>query len=156
MATTTTTKDAPRSAMNRGRTPITGGEPSGSNVRRTITGEACACPDTSAPTTPAVVLDPFGGTGTTAMVAKALGRYGISLDLSADYLKLARWRVFDSGHADKAIARTNADAQGDLFATVAQIVEEAGPPAAALDTPETAPTAVSSEPAPTNQETQHG
>jgi len=37
-----------------------------------------------------------------------------------------------------------------------QIVEEAGPPAAALDTPETAPTAVSGEPAPTNQETQHG
>jgi len=36
-----------------------------------------------------------------------------------------------------------------------QIVEEAGPPAAALDTPE-APTAVSGEPAPTNQETQHG
>ena len=70
------------------------------------------------------VLDPFGGTGTTAMVAKALGRYGISLDLSADYLKLARWRVFDSGHGDKAIARTNADAQGDLFASAAQIAQE--------------------------------
>jgi len=38
----------------------------------------------------------------------------------------------------------------------AQIVEEAGPPAAALDTPETVYAAVSGEPAPTNQETQHG
>lgn len=50
------------------------------NVSRetaTITGYACACPEPTAPTTPAVVLDPFGGTGTTAMVAKALGRHGI-------------------------------------------------------------------------------
>ena len=53
-----------------------------------------------------VVLDPFGGTGTTAMVARALGRYGVSLDLSADYLRLARWRVFDSGHWDRVIERT--------------------------------------------------
>ena len=50
-----------------------------------ITGYACACPDTTAPTTPGVVLDPFGGTGTTALVATALGRHGISVDMSADY-----------------------------------------------------------------------
>lgn len=75
----------------------------------TITGYSCACPDASAPTTPAVVLDPFGGTGTTAMVARALGRFGVHLDLSADYLRLARWRVFESGHGDKAVRRTNAE-----------------------------------------------
>lgn len=56
-----------------------------------------------------VVLDPFGGTGTTAMVARALGRYGVHLDLSADYLRLARWRVFESGHADKSVNRTNGE-----------------------------------------------
>jgi len=50
---------------------------------------------TPAPTTPAVVLDPFGGTGTTAMVARALGRTGISVDLSADYCRLGRWRTTD-------------------------------------------------------------
>lgn len=69
---------------------------------------------TPAPTTPAVVLDPFGGTGTVAMVARALGRTGISVDLSADYCRLARWRVFDSGHGAKAIARTDAERQGTL------------------------------------------
>lgn len=65
---------------------------------RAITGEACSCPDTTAPTRPAVVLDPFGGTGTTASVAKALGRVGISVDLSADYLRLADWRCNGTGH----------------------------------------------------------
>ena len=73
------------------------------------------CPTTDAPTRPAVVLDPFGGTGTTAMVARALGRYGVHIDLSADYLRLARWRVFQSGHAAKTVNRTNADRQLDLF-----------------------------------------
>jgi len=71
-----------------------------------ITGYACLYPDTSAPTRPAVVLDPFAGTGTTVMVARALGRYGVGVDLSADYLRLARWRVWQSGHAAKSNART--------------------------------------------------
>lgn len=62
-----------------------------------------------------VVLDPFGGTGTTAMVARALGRIGISVDLSADYCRLARWRIFESGHGAKAIARTHRDRQGVLL-----------------------------------------
>lgn len=43
------------------------------------------------------VLDPFGGTGTTALVAHALGRHGISVDLSSDYCRLARWRTSDPG-----------------------------------------------------------
>ena len=46
------------------------------------------------PTRPAVVLDPFGGTGTTALVANALGRTGLSFDLSHAYCRLARCRVF--------------------------------------------------------------
>lgn len=80
----------------------------------TITGYACACPNTDAPTRPAVVLDPFGGTGTTAMVARALGRYGVHLDLSADYLRLARWRVWESGHEYKTHARSWAKANGAM------------------------------------------
>jgi hypothetical protein len=70
----------------------------------TITGYTCACDGDGyrtaqglalPPTTPGVVLDPFGGTGTTALVATMLGRHGISLDLSADYNRLAHWRASD-------------------------------------------------------------
>lgn len=68
----------------------------------TITGYACACDQPTADTTPAIVLDPFGGTGTTATVAKALGRHGISVDLSADYCRLAEWRTNDPGELAKA------------------------------------------------------
>lgn len=71
----------------------------------TITGEACDCPEPTAPTTPGVVLDPFGGTGTTALVAHALGRHGISNDMSADYCRLARWRTSDPKQQAKAARR---------------------------------------------------
>ena len=84
-------------------------------VTHTITGYACACPDNSAPSTPGVVLDPFAGTGTVPMVARALGRTGIGVDLSSDYLRLAAWRVFESGHASKTVARTNGERQGLLL-----------------------------------------
>lgn len=62
---------------------------------------SCLCPriyhksEVVAITSPAVVLDPFGGTGTVALVAKALGRIGISVDLSHDYCRLATWRTTD-------------------------------------------------------------
>ena len=81
----------------------------------TITGYACACADTTAPSTPGVVLDPFVGTGTVPMVARALGRTGIGVDLSSDYLRLADWRIHESGHAAKTIRRTNQDRQGSLL-----------------------------------------
>ena len=83
-------------------------------VTREITGYACACHTPTAPTRPAVVLDPFGGTGTVAMVARALGRYPVHIDLSRDYLRLARWRVYESGHAAKSRERTNREAQATL------------------------------------------
>jgi hypothetical protein len=55
-------------------------------------------------TRPAVVLDPFGGTGTTALVASAYGRHGITVDLSAGYCRLAAWRVHDPGERARARA----------------------------------------------------
>jgi DNA modification methylase len=85
--------------------------PRGTDVTATITGEACACPDTSAPTRPAVVLDPFGGTGTTALMAKMLGRQGISVDASEDYCRVARWRVDDPKQLARA-ARDNPPRSG--------------------------------------------
>ena len=72
-------------------------------AERTHHGYACACPEPTADTTPAVVLDPFGGTGTTALVAKALGRHGISVDMSADYCRLAEWRTTDPDQLAKAM-----------------------------------------------------
>lgn len=84
-----------------------------------LAGEACACPDTSAPTRPSVVLDPFGGTGTTSLVAKALGRHGVSVDMSQDYCRLAEWRTTDPGQIAKAMRvekpPKQADGQADLF-----------------------------------------
>lgn len=42
---------------------------------------------------PATVFDPFSGSGTTMLVARNLGRKGIGLDLSADYIDLAKARL---------------------------------------------------------------
>lgn len=42
---------------------------------------------------PAVVLDPFIGSGTTALVANGLGRHGIGCDLNPEYLKMATERI---------------------------------------------------------------
>ena len=67
------------------------------------------------PTRPAVILDPFAGTGTTLLVARALGRIGVGVDLHPDYCRLARWRVFHSDAASKAIGRTNLERQGSLL-----------------------------------------
>ena len=80
-----------------------------------ITGYACACPTPDAPTTPAVILDPFGGTGTVAGVARTLGRYGISNDLSESYNRLAAWRIWQSSHFTKTEQRAWADRQGSLL-----------------------------------------
>jgi len=39
------------------------------------------------------VLDPFGGAGTTALVAKALNREYLLCELSPEYVKLSRSRL---------------------------------------------------------------
>lgn len=76
---------------------------SAADRNRRITGYACACPDTSAPTRPAVIVDPFGGTGTTAMVADVLGRTGITIDRSFGYCRLSRWRTSDPAERARAL-----------------------------------------------------
>ena len=87
--------DVDRSAWNEG-------------VTRRITGYSCACSSVEpTSTSPAVVLDPFVGTGTTVAVAHLLGRHGIGTDLSADYLRLAEWRcTADRPLRDKVLDRT--------------------------------------------------
>lgn len=75
-----------------------------SSVARII-GSACGCRHPTAPTRNALVIDPFGGTGTTATVARALGRDAISFDLSAGYLGLAEWRINDRRELCRARGR---------------------------------------------------
>jgi len=123
-ATSTQRTTENRSSMSRGTASLRGeGRKELEVIARTyevtVTGYACACPDNSAPATPGVVLDPFGGTGTTALVASVLGRDAISVDMSADYCRLAQWRTTDPKQRAKA-ARVEAvepvsDDQPDLF-----------------------------------------
>ena len=73
------------------------------STQATITGYACACPQPTAPTRPAVVVDPFGGTGTTSLVAAMHGRTGITIDRSWDYTRLATWRCSDPAQRAQAM-----------------------------------------------------
>lgn len=78
------TTDGPRSIDNRNQT-------AGFNqrlVKRTTTTgwEAqCSCGE---PAQPAIVLDPFSGSGTTLAVAKRLDRRGIGIELNPEYVDL--------------------------------------------------------------------
>lgn len=82
---------------------------------------------TPPPTQPSVILDPFGGTGTTALVAAELGRIGISVDLSHDYCRLATWRTTDPKQRErvqrKIRERSNAGAKGKVVACAVQTPE---------------------------------
>jgi DNA modification methylase len=51
----------------------------------------CSCPD--APPVPCVVLDPFGGSGTTAEVAYLAGRSSVLCELNPDYARLIEKRL---------------------------------------------------------------
>lgn len=64
----------------------------GHSYKRTTTGWQPTCSHDLEPV-PQIVLDPFAGSGTTVMVAQALGRIGIGVDLSWEYLQLARERT---------------------------------------------------------------
>jgi DNA modification methylase len=61
------------------------------NKHVTTTGWRPTCSHEAEPV-PQIVLDPFGGSGTTAQVSQAHGRIGVCLDLSWEYLQLARER----------------------------------------------------------------
>jgi hypothetical protein len=68
------------------------GHKSGWINRTTTTGWQATC-ECNAPTIPCTVLDPFGGAGTTAVVASGLGRSAICIELNPDYIKMARERL---------------------------------------------------------------
>jgi hypothetical protein len=53
----------------------------------------CSCGETE--TRPCVVLDPFGGAGTTGLVATRLGREYIGIELNPSYNDMAKRRIED-------------------------------------------------------------
>lgn len=55
--------------------------------------ELCIIPIKSTCPQNGIVLDPFSGTGTTMKVAYELGRKSIGIDLSNEYIKLAKQRI---------------------------------------------------------------
>lgn len=62
------------------------------NWRITTVGWSPSC-DHGADTAPAVVLDPFAGSGTTCLVARNLGRHAVGIELNEDYLRIAAERL---------------------------------------------------------------
>jgi DNA modification methylase len=56
------------------------------------TGFSPTCAHTHDPQ-PCTVLDPFAGSGTVGLVARRLGRHFVGIDLSPEYLQLARQRL---------------------------------------------------------------
>lgn len=92
---------------------VAGWSPTGWINDQPLTAEQAAT--TNQPTTRSVVLDPFSGTGTTALVARALGRDAVGIDLSNDYTQIARWRTSDPSQATKVLERRNSSAQTSLF-----------------------------------------
>jgi len=59
----------------------------------------CGCPDNKP--VPCKILEPFCGTGTTAVVAQRLGRHFVGIDLSEDYLAMAAKRIQSRGEYGK-------------------------------------------------------
>ena len=41
------------------------------------------------------VMDPFGGAGTTGLVADRMGLHSVMIELNPDYAEMARWRLID-------------------------------------------------------------
>jgi DNA modification methylase len=74
----------------------------------------CQCPD-NAPV-PCVVLDPFGGSGTTCIAAMKNGRRGVMVECKAEYLAQARQRIAEWKPGTVKRAKPARRDQGMLFA----------------------------------------
>lgn len=98
------------SARQRTRQAVSGGKTGSTlkqsdKIERNILGYSCPCESPPSSWAPSLVLDPFGGTGTTSLVARILERSSISVDISPAYVRLMKWRVFVSAHAAKIEAK---------------------------------------------------
>jgi modification methylase len=64
-----------------------------------------------------IILDPFMGSGTTAVVAKKLKRHFIGIDIAPDYCQMAQERLTNPASITKARKENNTIGQGSLFDT---------------------------------------
>lgn len=48
-----------------------------------------------------IILDPFGGTGTTYAVAEALGRKWLGSENNSDYCEIIKARLSDKAHLER-------------------------------------------------------
>jgi site-specific DNA-methyltransferase (adenine-specific) len=62
-----------------------------------------------------IILDPFGGTGTTSAVAKRLKRHFITMDISEEYYNLILKRLNGKVHEIKRNIKINENKQRELF-----------------------------------------
>lgn len=76
------------------------------------------------PPKPATVLDPFGGAGTTGLVAERLGRDAILIELSEEYARMARDRI--AADPDCA-ARRQAETGSETHSLVDRFADRAPP-----------------------------
>jgi len=80
-------------AISGGTAKSTLGSSRGKGVKQTVSSElvpGCSCDHT---VIPGVVLDPFGGAGTTGLVAAKHERSAVLIELSPSYSDLARQRI---------------------------------------------------------------
>lgn len=79
-------------ALRYGRDDHLNAEPYKTRTSETIGWEPrCKCP--AHEPVPCTVLDPFGGSGTTALVAEQLGRNSVLIELNPEYVEIARKRL---------------------------------------------------------------
>jgi DNA modification methylase len=94
-------KHAPAEACRSGVAPCRAQHGAPNDSQSEIVGwePPCGCTYTGdgytedAPVVPCVVLDPFSGSATTALVARRLGRHAIGIELNEDYLKISATRL---------------------------------------------------------------
>ncbi len=90
----------------------------GTSTTTTGWAPSCRCPAHSP--IPALVLDPFAGSGVTGMVAREQGRSFVGFDLSPDYVALARKRIGQQNplldHCDRVPHKPVAAETPSLFA----------------------------------------
>lgn len=91
-------------------------------ARRNHKDEACEC---DAGYEAGIVLDPFMGSGTTALVARELGRRYICIDLNPDYCRMARERLTSTEPIiyKRDLTRGNSQGTEDLDARGAMPVD---------------------------------
>lgn len=81
---------------------INGRGDAGYTVRATV-GWAPSCTCSAGDPIPCVVLDPFGGSGTVAKVARGLGRSSVMIELNPAYVEIMKKRLRRGGQLDSDV-----------------------------------------------------